>query len=156
VSFTSDDELRRIAEGVMARSLPKSAWTHGAHVAAAVWIIARCPALVPERDMPGLIRAYNEATGTPNTETGGYHETITLASLRAASAFLAGLPAGMALYAACNALLESPLGRRDWMLAHWSRERLFSSAARRRWVEPDLAPLHLEWLHPWRNAGALP
>ncbi|MCG7362581.1 hypothetical protein [Pseudoroseomonas ludipueritiae] len=141
MSFTRDDELRRIAEGVMARSLPKSAWTHAAHVGAAVWIIARCPELVPERDMPRLIRAYNEASGTPNTDTGGYHETITLASLRAAAFFLAGCPAGLPLHAACNALLESPLGRRDWMLAHWSRERLFSVPARRGWVEPDVAPL---------------
>jgi hypothetical protein len=42
--------------------------------------------------MPGLIRAYNEATNTPNTDTGGYHETITLASLRAARFMLAAHP----------------------------------------------------------------
>ncbi|MFC7554112.1 hypothetical protein ACFQU7_20765 [Pseudoroseomonas wenyumeiae] len=141
MSFTHDEELRRIAEGVMARSLPKAEWTHAAHVGAAVWIIARCPELVPERDMPGLIRAYNEASGTPNTDTGGYHGTITLASLRATAFFLAGLPEAVPLHAACNALLGSPLGRRDWMLAHWSRERLFSVPARRGWVEPDLVPL---------------
>ena len=44
------------------------------------------------REMPGLIRAYNESTGVPNTDTGGYHETITLASLRAACAWLARRP----------------------------------------------------------------
>ena len=139
--FTDDDELRAIAEAMMDRSLPKPDWTHAAHVATSVWITARCPHLVPERDMPGLIRAYNEATGVPNDETRGYHATITLASLRATSAFLRGSPAGTKLHAACNALLESPLGRREWMLAYWSRDRLFSVEARREWVEPDLAGL---------------
>lgn len=141
MSFSSDEELRGIAEAMMDRTLPKPAWTHAAHVAAAVWIVARCPELVPERDMPVLIRAYNEATGVPNSDTRGYHETITLASLRATAAFLGGVPSGMALHAACNALLDSPVGRKDWMLTHWSRERLFSVEARRSWVGPDLAPL---------------
>jgi hypothetical protein len=38
-------------------------------------------------------------------------------------------------------LMASPLGRSDWLLAYWTRERLFSVDARRRWVEPDLKPL---------------
>ena len=42
--------------------------------------------------MPTMIRAYNEATGGANTETRGYHETITQASLRAARSFLMERP----------------------------------------------------------------
>ena len=38
-------------------------------------------------------------------------------------------------------LLRSRLGRSDWVLAYWSRERLFSRTARRRWLEPDLQRL---------------
>ncbi|MDP1736916.1 MAG: hypothetical protein Q8L23_05690 [Caulobacter sp.] len=139
--FTSDAEVIAIGEGVVALTLPKPAWTHAAHFAAAVWLIAGQSDLVAERDMPGLIRAYNTATGVPNTDSEGYHETITLASLRAVRAFLAGLPEGTPLFAACNALLATDLGRRDWLLAWWSRERLFSAEARRAWVEPDLATL---------------
>lgn len=139
--FTSDAEIIAIGEGVVARTLPKPAWTHAAHFAAAIWLVAGQSELVAERDMPGLIRAYNTATGVPNTDTEGYHETITLASLRAVRAFLAGLSDGTPLFAACNALLATDLGRRDWLLAYWSRERLFSAEARRAWVEPDLAEL---------------
>lgn len=139
--FTDHAELAAIADGVIARTLPKPAWTHAAHFAAAVWIVARRPDLVAERDMPGLIRAYNEATDTPNTDTGGYHETITQASLAAVRAFLSGLPPETPPHAALNALLASELGNKDWPLAYWSRERLFSVEARRGWVEPDLAPL---------------
>jgi hypothetical protein len=92
------------------------------------------------RELPGFIRAYNEATGVANTDTNGYHETITQASLRAARSFLRRDPA-RSLFATCNALMASPLGRSDWPLAYWTRERLFCVDARRRWVEPDLQPL---------------
>jgi hypothetical protein len=85
-----------------------------------------------------MIRAYNEATGVANTDSSGYHETITLASLRAARSFLAEHPAG-SLFETCNALLASPLGESNWLLAYWSEPLLFSVEARRRWLDPDLA-----------------
>jgi hypothetical protein len=139
--FVCDAEIAEIGEGLLERTLPKPRWTHAAHFAAAVWILLRRPDLAPERDLPGIIRAYNAATGVANTDTGGYHETITQASLRAARAFLAALPNDAPPHAACNALLASPLGDKDWPLAYWSRQTLFSVKARREWVEPDLAPL---------------
>ena len=86
--FTSDAEIDRIGRCLLDRSLPKSEWTHAAHFAAAVWLLGR-PNMNAARDMPGLIRAYNEATGVANTDTSGYHETITLGSLRASRAWLA-------------------------------------------------------------------
>jgi hypothetical protein len=132
-------DIDRIGRSVEARTLPKSEWTHCAHFTAAIWALTH-PKLVAERDMPGLIRGYNEATGTHNTDTTGYHETITQASIRVARAFLAARPeAGRAEI--LSELLASPFGRSDWLLAHYSRERLFSVAARRGWVEPDLSPL---------------
>jgi len=141
IPFTCDAEVIAIGEGVVDRTLPKLAWTHAAHFAAAIWLVAGQSDLVAERDMPGLIRAYNTATGVANTDSEGYHETITLASLRATRALLARLPEGTPLFAACNALLATDLGKRDWLLAYWSRERLFSVEARRGWVEPDFQPL---------------
>jgi len=137
--FHSDAEIERIARGLIERSLPKSAWTHAAHFAAALWLLKWGDAHAMS-NMPSFIRAYNEATGVPNTDTSGYHETITLASLRAARARLADRP-GVPLHTVLGELLASPLGRSDWLLAYWSRPVLFSVAARRAWVEPDLSPL---------------
>jgi hypothetical protein len=91
--------------------------------------------------MPTLIRAYNEAAGVPNTDRGGYHETITQASIRAARRFLGSQSESTPLHDVLDLLMESPLGQTDWPLAYWSRSRLFSVAARRRWVEPDVQPL---------------
>lgn len=135
----TDDEIARIGVGVVDRTLPKPEWTHAAHFACALWVL-RHPGLDAARDMPGLIRAYNEATGVANTDTGGYHETITQASLRAARAWLDARP-GAPLAAALDSLLASPYGRPEWLLAYWTRERLFSVQARRGWLDPDLQPL---------------
>jgi hypothetical protein len=137
--FTSDAEIERIGRGVLDRSLPKPEWTHAAHFAAALWVLRR-PDMHAARDMPPLIRAYNEATGVANTDSSGYHETITLGSLRAASAWLTARP-GVPLHEALETLLASEYGRSDWLLVYWSRPVLFSVEARRTWVEPDLKPL---------------
>ena len=140
IPFTSDGEIAAIGCGFVERSLPKSAWTHAAHFATTLWLMTDRPEVDVARELPGMIRAYNEATGGANTETSGYHETITQASVRAARRFLVESPP-RPLFATCNALMESPLGDPDWLLRYWSRERLFSVEARRMWVEPDLRRL---------------
>jgi hypothetical protein len=87
-----------------------------------------------------MIRAYNEATGVKNTSIAGYHETVTLASLRATHHAVAAW-AGGPLHEICNSLLAARFGNPDWLLEYWSRDRLFSAAARLGWVEADLQPL---------------
>ena len=135
----SDDDIERIAHGVINRTLPKAEWTHAAHFAAALWISTQ-HGDEASRAMPGLIRAYNEATGTPNTNTSGYHETITLASLRVADAVLREY-AEAPLSDALAALMVREFGASGWLLAYWRRDTLFSAEARRVWVEPDLQQL---------------
>jgi hypothetical protein len=136
----SDDDIDRIGRGVRDRTLPKAEWTHEAHFAAALWLLRRNGAGAFQI-MPGLIRAYNEATGVANTDTGGYHETITQASLHVALARLnAGAP-DASLARVLEDMMADRYGASRWILTHWSRERLFTPDARKRWVEPDLAPL---------------
>jgi hypothetical protein len=137
--LNTEAEIDRIARGLIDRTLPKAEWTHAAHFAAALWLL-RDRGDAAFRDMPMLIRAYNESTGVANTDSSGYHETITLASLRLARAWLLERP-GKALHTSLAELLASAHGRSDWLLAHWSQARLFSVAARRGWVDPDLRAL---------------
>jgi hypothetical protein len=139
-TYRTDDEIERIARGVRERWLPKPEWTHAAHFAAALWMLRHAPPPRLEEAMPPLIRAYNEATGVPNTDTEGYHETITLASIAAARAVLAAQPDEAPLHAVLDTLMAGPLGRSDWPLAFWSKARLFSVEARRVWADPDLRP----------------
>ena len=139
--FSGDAHVERLARGVMDCSLPKPEWTHAAHFATALWMLRQRPDLQPEVDMPGMIRRYNAATGVLNTDSSGYHETITQASIIAARGFLALQPTAQALHETVDRLMLTRLGESRWLLAHWSQERLFSVEARRRWVDPDLQPL---------------
>jgi hypothetical protein len=137
----SEQDIHDLGRRLLDCSLPKQEWTHAAHLIAAAWVISARPDLVPSSAMPGIIRRYNAATGGENTDSAGYHDTITQASLRAVGAFLAGLPSGTRLDEACALLLESPYADKSWLLDHWSRECLFSTEARRGWLAPDIAAL---------------
>jgi len=132
-----DDAIRRVGEGFIACTLPRSEWTHEAHISTTSWIILERPDIVPERDLPDLIRRYNESVGGVNGDTEGYHETITQLFIRTLRASLAD-GEGRALHDRVNTILLAPEGRRDWPLRFYSRERLFSKEARLGWVEPDL------------------
>lgn len=130
-----------VGERFAAATLPRAEWTHAAHFAAALWLLRCRPDLVAETAMPAMIRRANETMGTANSDRSGYHETITLALLRGIRAFLAGRAAEEPLSDTLAALLATPLADREWALAYWTRETLFSVEARRGWVEPDRAAL---------------
>ena len=140
IPFGSDEEVVVIGRGLLDRTLPKTTWTHAAHFAATLWLLKCRSEIELGREMPGFIRGYNEATGGANTDTSGYHETITQASIRAAQAFLSERGSDP-LFLICNALMRSRLGEPDWLMDYWTRSRLFSVEARRMWVEPDLREL---------------
>jgi len=139
--FADDDSIRRIGEGLLARSLPKAEWTHEAHLATCAWLILERREIVPEHDLPDLIRRYNESVGGVNDETQGYHETITQVFIRGVRLSLQRSEGEGGLADRVNALLRSPQGQREWPLGFYSRELLFSVEARLGWVEPDLSDL---------------
>ena len=138
--FASEDQIVRIGEGLFACTLPRTEWTHAAHFAAALWLMRYRTDLDEFRDMPGMIRAYNESVGRVNDDSSGYHETITQASLCALRGVLDVNP-DTPIHQLVNALMASNLGNPNWLLEYWSRDRLMSVEARRQWSEPDLKPL---------------
>jgi hypothetical protein len=137
----TDADIDRVASAFLALDLPKAEWTHEAHFATALWLILTRPDGVAERDMPDMIRRYNVSVGGVNSDSMGYHETITQASIHMARRIVAPLPADVSVEAALAVLMASPLGNKDWPLAYWSRERLMSAEARRVWTDPDLMAL---------------
>jgi len=135
-----DAAIRDTGRRFLARTLPKPEWTHEAHLSTCAWLILERPDIAPERDLPDLVRRYNENVGGVNDATQGYHETITQVFIAAVRGHLATTE-GEGLSTRINALLQAPEGRRDWPLHFYSRELLFSPEARLGWVEPDLAPV---------------
>jgi hypothetical protein len=139
--FASDPAVERVGEGLLSCSLPREEWTHEAHLAATTYLLLRHSEIDLDTELPGLIRRYNESVGGVNSDSEGYHETITRVFLRGIRLFLEEADATEPLYELVNELLLSPRGRRDWPLRFYSRELLFSADARRNFVGPDLQAL---------------
>ena len=139
--FTSDAEIEHLGEGLLTRTLSKAEWTHEAHLGATTYLLLRRPDVDVDAELPGLIRRFNESVGGVNSDTEGYHETITRAFLRGVRLFLEEADKEEPLHNLVNALLLSPMGRRDWPLRFWSKDRLMSVEARRHFVEPNLAAM---------------
>jgi hypothetical protein len=139
--FTSDAQIEHIGEGLLARNLVRDEWTHEAHLAATTYLLSRRPDIDIDKSLPGIIRAYNESVGGVNSDSEGYHETITRVFLHGARLFLAEADHKEPLHELVNELLLSPMGRRDWPGRFYSPALLFSVEARRSFVPPDLAAL---------------
>jgi hypothetical protein len=139
--FETDSAVARVGDGLLARTLPREEWTHEAHLAATTYLLLEHPEIDLDAELPSLIRAYNESVGGVNDDTQGYHDTITRAYLRGIRLFLAESDRTAPIHELVNELLHSPMGKRDWPLRFWSRDVLFSVAARRGWIKPDLVAM---------------
>ena len=76
--FTRDEEVLELAKAFEERTLPKSEWTHAAHLTVGMYYCFHNPLGVAKNLMSDGIYWLNDAHGTPNTETSGYHETLTV------------------------------------------------------------------------------
>lgn len=121
-------------------TLPKAEWTHSAHLltgACYVHGMQREAALAKMRE---CVRRYNESVGGKNTETSGYHETVTVMWIR----LLDGLrresvPMDRAQFVALA--VEQFASRRDIFREYYDFDLVGSTEARLRWVAPTLKPL---------------
>ncbi|MDF7775986.1 hypothetical protein P1X14_12075 [Sphingomonas sp. AOB5] len=138
--FSSDAEVIRLGEGLLACGLVREDWTHEAHLAACLYLLTERPDVDVDAQIAGIISRFNESVGGVNDDHGGYHDTITHAFVAGVRLFLRDA-AETGLSARVNALLLSPMGQRDWPLGFYSRELLFSVPARRGFVQPDLNSL---------------
>lgn len=139
--FASDCDVEHIGEGLLARTLPRAQWTHEAHLAATAYLLLKRPDVEVDRELPNLIRRYNESVGGVNSDSEGYHETITRVFLRGVRLFLEEADCSAPVHELVNELLLSPMGQRDWPLRFYTPALLFSVEARRRFVEPDVRAL---------------
>lgn len=138
--FARAEDIRAIGEAMLACTLPKAGWTHEAHLSTCLWLLVGRPDINVDADIGTLIRRYNVSAGGVNDDRQGYHETITRVFVAAVRRYLART-GETDLLVAVNGLLSSPEGKRDWPLRFYSRDLLFSVAARRDFVPPDIVPL---------------
>lgn len=132
-------------------TLPRSEWTHQAHLMVALWYLTHYsePEAISDirvseaASLKLRIQRYNLAQGIKTTKDSGYHETLTLFWVRIVCLYLATEGANRSLVDLANGLIQH-CGNASLPLEYYSRDRLMSWDARRSWVEPDLKPITSE------------
>lgn len=133
----NETHIRRIVKGFQDKTLVKSEWTHNAHLVVSIWYCTHYDFPICLERLRKNIMEYNTSIGGANTDTGGYHETITQFWLKQTYQFLSDKKEN-GFIQNCTLFLDSNLADNDSPLRFYSKELLFSIEARRSWVEPDL------------------
>ena len=136
--YKTRTEIETLTDRLVDRTLPHPLWTHAAHFAAGFCLLHRYSLDKVINDMPKVIRAYNEATGTPNSDDEGYHHTLTLFYLKNIDEYIRALPKRYDFVNACDGLISGEKGAIDYPFKFYSKKTLFSLAARHGWVDADL------------------
>ena len=144
-----DDLVRRFQEC----RVGKTEWTHAAHLCVGTWHVAHFGEAEALDRLRSGIQRLNISLGGTNTDTAGYHETITRAYVRLLGDYLQRYPHAKVV-TAVQRLLAGPLAANDVLLQFYSQERLTSVAARLGPVEPDLRPISAEITERFLSGGA--
>jgi environmental stress-induced protein Ves len=134
----SEAEIDALAAAFQSGALPKAEWTHQAHLRVGAWHIRRFGKDAALVRMRAGIRRLNAFHHVPDSESRGYHETVTRSYLHFIAEFFRQLPPGMPFDQGVARLLASPVGGAGFLFAFYSRDVLMSSRARLQWVQPDL------------------
>lgn len=137
------DEIQALIDKFLNKTLPLSEWTHAAHLTVGLYFVAKHGPVKAMDMMRDCIVAYNTTVGTVNSDSSGYHETITQFWIWLLTAYWQKVQDKDELVNACNSLLNSSFSDKDVFFKFYSRELLFSKVARRNFVPPDAAQLNI-------------
>ncbi|MFL6227380.1 MAG: hypothetical protein ACJ741_01220 [Pyrinomonadaceae bacterium] len=131
--YTDDAQIESLVRGFESCSV--EGFNHGAHLAVALWYLARfSEAEAPER-MRASLRRF-----AAHRNVNLYHETLTVFWLKVVRGFLAREGRGTPLCETANRLIRAHADAR-LALKYFSEQLLSSGEAKASWVEPDLQPL---------------
>lgn len=132
--LSSEEKLEEFISAWKQGTLPKTCWTHAAHVAVAAYHAVRFPDVAFDCTKAGIL-AYNTAVGTENSDVSGYHETLTRFWSEVIGCFVAGIrDPWRGAVTAVQTFGED----RDLHRLYYSFDVVRSSEARRQWIPPDL------------------
>lgn len=132
------EEAEKLVEAFENCTLDKSDWSHEAHLLAGMkmYILYGENAFV---EMKKRVIRFNESVGTINSESSGYHETITYYWIAILKAFCRENNITTFDQYAIDALLfAEDLAQRNSFLDIYSKDLIMSSQARLRLIAPDL------------------
>jgi len=130
------EQIEELVQALEACTLPPDQFTHQAHMTVALWYLAQLPFDQATDKMRTAIQHF----AAFHHQAQLYNETITLFWMKLLHHFLCAAQPGTNLADVTQQAL-STLGSMRFVFSHYSKALLFSEAARRAWVDPDLMPL---------------
>ena len=137
--FESWDEVVSLVSQFESGELPHARWNHREHLTVALWYVSRLQeAAALDRIREGIL-FLNGCHGTPNTDTRGYHETLTRFWIGIVAKFFKER-SGRSELEVANELVDAYASRSGLWREYYSFDLLKSVESRRGWIEPDVAP----------------
>jgi hypothetical protein len=135
-------KIKTLVQDFELQSLPKSLWTHEAHVVVAAWYSFHLDEQEAYGKMKENIIALNVAVGVANDRSAGYHDTLTRFWLLLLKKYqLFNTVTGVTDLV--NGFILSGLSGKHIPLRLYSKKLLYSAEARQSWMLPDKQPLSL-------------
>mgnify|MGYP000329945298 CR=1 FL=1 len=133
-------QTEKIAKQFLAHTLPIEQWTHEAHLIVGLWHLLQ---FNPEECLNRLrseIKSFNTSIGVTNTDTSGYHETVTHFYIKMIAHFLSQQDTSRPIDDLAQDML-AVIGCKGIYMEYYSKDRLISDKGRHNFIEPDLKPL---------------
>jgi hypothetical protein len=118
--------------------LPKPKWTHAAHLVVGTWYCTQFDLNTAIDKLRSNIRAHNDRVGTINSDTSGYHETITIFWARTIAAFIKSRPETISFPELADMVVEAFGHKSGLFREYYSFDIVASAEARKSWIEPDI------------------
>jgi hypothetical protein len=134
--FRNEDEIYEVLRSFEDATIARDAWKHAEHLAVAlVYVAERGEAEALEKMRSGILRLLQYGFGLDLANEMPYHETLTVFWVRTVAEFNAA-NAGLSLLEKANRLIATH--DKNYPLIFYSRELLFSDAARQAFAAGDL------------------
>jgi urease accessory protein UreH len=147
IIYRSPSEIDSLIHAFQECSLPRSRWTHEAHLTVALWYLFDETEQAAINALRNGIKRYNSAQGIETTKDGGYHETLTLFWVGIIRRYLAQESRNRSMVSLANGLIAK-YASCTLPFSYYTRDRLMSWEARINWVEPDLRAIDSETVRP--------
>lgn len=131
------NDIQNLLPLFLQKKMQADLWTHDAHFVVATHILWEHGFTSAVPMMRELIKANNLNMGIANTDTSGYHETLTWFYLKAIDQILKSqLPQNA--HEAVTCVLHSEIIDKHYPLKFYDKDDLFSTSARREYLKPAL------------------
>lgn len=137
MKVNTEEGLQEFINHFENKTLPKNRWTHEAHFVASFWYSYHFDS--PLELVRRYISEYNLATGVENSDTDGYHETITHAYLTATKEFIEK-HSSLGKIEILERLLNSEIVDKNYLFKNYCPQDLMSVSARKNILKPQKQP----------------